>query len=132
VTSEAGYDGQFMYLMAFDPLIRRFTNDVAEYRRILDDPPYRYGRIGFSALTRALSAGAAERYPAVMVWLTVLAHLPLAMAFAWLALGSARSPFAALSYLAIPSFAASVAFALPEALAAAGLIAGIAAWQRER
>ena len=130
ITADAGYDGQFMYLMAFDPLIQRFRDRVSLYRRVVDDPPYRYSRIGFSLLTRILSGGAAERFPAVMVWLTVLAHLPLALAFAIVATRGRGSPWSGLVYLTIPGFAVSTAFALPEALAAAGLVAGFAFWQR--
>jgi hypothetical protein len=39
-----GYDGQFMYYMTFDPFMRRFDS----YRTVVDYPPYRFGRIGFS------------------------------------------------------------------------------------
>jgi hypothetical protein len=66
VTYDAGYDGQFMYLMAFDPLLRRFADRPAEYAAFIDSPPYRYGRIGFSALTALVSGGRPERYPAVI------------------------------------------------------------------
>ena len=132
ITHDAGYDGQFMYLIAFDPLMTRFRTDAAEYRRVVDDPPYRFGRIGFSALTHEISWDRAERYPAVMTWITVLAHVPLALALALIAVRAGRSPAESLIYLAIPGFAVSTAFALPEALAAAGLAAGVACWQRHR
>jgi hypothetical protein len=56
----------------------------------IDNPPYRYGRIGFSALTRLVSAGRAERYPAVMVWLILAAHVALAAALAAVALATGR------------------------------------------
>src|SRR5205085_8935874 len=47
IVYDAGYDGQFMYLMAFDPFLRRFANRPEGYRAWVDNPPYRYGRIGF-------------------------------------------------------------------------------------
>src|SRR5262249_36952010 len=102
ITYDAGYDGQFMYLMAFDPLLQRFKDNVGEYGRVVDDPPYRYGRVGFPLLARAVSGGAADRYPAALIWLTVLAHVPLAWALAVMASRAGASPYVALAYLAIP------------------------------
>lgn len=129
IVGDAGYDGQFMYLMAFDPLLQRFRDQPVEYRRVVDNPPYRYGRIGFSVLTRWLSAAHAERYPATMMWLIVAAHFVLAALFAAIAARHGMSPFWGLLYLAIPSFAVSLLFALPEALAAAGMVAGVLCWE---
>jgi hypothetical protein len=132
ITYDAGYDGQFMYLMAFDPLLRRFADSPSEYGAFIDSPPYRYGRIGFSALTALFSAERPERYPAVMLWLIVAAHLILATILANLAVASGMSPFAGLLYLAIPGFMSSLMSALPEALAAAGLVAGYFFWESRR
>jgi hypothetical protein len=129
---DEGYDGQFMYLMAFDPFLQCFRNDIAMYRRVVDDPPYRYGRVGFPLLTRIVARGSPERFPAVMMWLVVLGNIPLAAALASLAWQGGRVPSSALTYLAIPSFAVSTAFALPEGLAAAGIVTGYAFWRSER
>jgi hypothetical protein len=129
VTYEAGYDGQFMYLMAFDPLLERFAATPQTYRAFVDDPPYRYGRIGFSALTRLVSAGKPERFPAMMMWLIVAAHFALAAFLAAFAARHGMSPLAALWYLTIPGFMSSLMSALPEALAAAALVAGVLCWQ---
>jgi hypothetical protein len=59
---DEGYDGQFMFLMAFDPLLRRFRDEPSRYRAFVDFPPYRYGRIGFSLLTRLASGGRPARF----------------------------------------------------------------------
>jgi hypothetical protein len=132
VTSDAGYDGQFMYLMAFDPLLRRFGDRPEQYRTVVDNPPYRYGRIGFSLATFLAAGGEPARYPAAMAWLIVAAHLALATALASAAARGGRSPLAGLWYLAIPGFMSSLMSALPEALAAAALVAGMLAWQDRR
>ncbi len=129
---DQGYDGEFMYLMAFDPLLSRFRDDPRRYQDAIDDPPYRYGRIGFSALTRLVAGGSSERFPAVMMWLIVAAHAGLGAAAGAVASRSGVSVFAGLVYLAIPSFAASLLFGLPEALAACAMVVGFACWRAEQ
>ena len=132
IVDDAGYDGQFMYLMAFDPFLQRFKDRPQEYRAFVDNPPYRYGRIGFSLLTKIVSAGRPERFPAAMMWLIVAAHFALAAALAALAARHGMSPLAGLWYLAIPGFTSSLMSALPEALAAAGIVAGLLCWSSRR
>ena len=129
---DAGYDGQFMYLMAFDPFLQRFDDRPQEYRAFIDNPPYRYGRIGFSLLTTVVSAGRPERFPAAMMWLIIAAHFALAAGLASLAARHGMFPLAALLYLAIPAFTSSLMSALPEALAAAGLVLGLLCWETRR
>ena len=132
IVDDAGYDGQFMYLMAFDPFLRRFADRPEVYRAFIDYPPYRYGRIGFSLLTSLVSAQRAERYPATMVWLILAAHAALAAALAALAVRHGMAPWVGLWYLAIPAFMSSLMSALPEALAAAGMITGWLCWEARR
>jgi hypothetical protein len=130
--SDAGYDGQFVYLMAFDPFLQKFPGEPDRYRAFVDNPPYRYGRIGFSLLTDVVAAGRPERYPATMMWIVVAAHLALAGLLAARAVRFGASPFAAMWYLAIPGFMASLMSALPEALAAAAIVAGVLSWEARR
>jgi len=132
IVYDAGYDGQFIYLMAFDPFLQRFKDRPQEYRAFIDNPPYRYGRIGFSLLTKVASGGRAERFPAAMMWLIVAAHFGLAAMLGFLASRHGMSPLAALWYLAIPAFTSSLMSALPEALAAAGIVAGFLCWKARR
>jgi hypothetical protein len=132
IVYDAGYDGQFMYLIAFDPFLRRFADRPQAYRAFVDNPPYRYGRIGFSLLTDLMSAGRPERYPATMIWLIVAAHFALAALLAAFAVRHGMSPFAGVWYLAVPGFTSSLMSALPEALAAAGIVAGFHCWEQRR
>ena len=98
VLYDQGYDGQFMYLMAFDPFMQRYSDRPQEYRAFIDAPPYRFGRIGFPLMTRLFAAGAPERFPAVMVWLVIAAHFALALALASIASRVGWSPLTALLY----------------------------------
>jgi hypothetical protein len=132
IVNDDGYDGQFMFLLAFDPFLQRFADTPARYREFVDLPPYRYGRIGFPVLTRAVSGGRPELFACVMLGLIVVAHLGLAAMFGLLAAQHGLSPWTGLVYLAIPGFASSLTFALPESLAALGLVTGVYGWTAGR
>jgi hypothetical protein len=127
-----GYDAQFMYLMAFDPFLRQFDHAPERYREFLDLPAYRYGRIGFSVLTKLFSVDQPRLYPTVMMWLIVLAHFGIGAIAADMASAHGRPPWTGLAYLAIPGFLSSLVFALPESLAALAIVAGIWNAQRSR
>jgi hypothetical protein len=132
IVYDAGYDGQFMYLIAFDPFLRRFADRPQAYRAFIDNPPYRYGRIGFSLLTRLVASGEPARFPVTMMWLIVAAHLVLAMLLSLFASRHGLPPSAGLAYLLVPAFMSSLMSALPEALAAAALVAGYVNWEQRR
>ena len=119
-----GYDGQFMYAIAFDPFARRFHDQPKAYQPFIDSPPYRYGRVGFPLLTRIVALGHPERFPAVMA-MTIYAGVFLAaLSLGWLSWRSGHSPWWALSIALIPGFWASLRFGLPEPLAAGAVVAG--------
>jgi hypothetical protein len=122
--TDGGYDGQFMYIMTFDPLMRRFADDPVRYLDMVDTPPYRYGRIGFSWLTRLCSGGDPLAYPQTMIWLIVGSHLIGALLLAGIARHYGQHPAWALFYLAAPGVWLSLRDGLPESLAGAGLLAG--------
>lgn len=119
-----GYDAQFMYLESFDPLLREYQAHPKTYRRFIDNPPYRYGRIGFTWLTKLFSGDRWQWYPATMVGL-ILAGLCLSgLLLAWIARTAGASPWWGLLILLVPGFWQSVQFGLPEPIAAATLIGG--------
>jgi hypothetical protein len=122
---ETGYDGEFMYMMAFDPWLRQLPN-VNGYSAVVDTPPYRYGRIGFTLLTRLVTFGHWRAFPAAMVWLLLTALGASAAAVAWIAARSQRSPAMGLLILVIPGFWSSLHNGLPEPLAAALLLTAFA------
>lgn len=123
--SGGGYDGQFMYFAAFDPFLRAFRDTPVKYRDVMDAAPYRFGRVGFSVMTRALSVGRWQLFPKLMLWL-ILAGLWI-LAFAIAAAASARglSPAIGLLVLAVPGFWQSLQTGLPEPVAAAALVTGM-------
>src|SRR5690606_16484536 len=67
-----GYDGQFMYFAAFDPLVLRFRDEPQRYRDVVDAPPYRFGRIGMPWMVRTLAGDRWRWYPGVMVGLLLV------------------------------------------------------------
>jgi hypothetical protein len=127
-----GYDGQFMYLIAFDPLLLRFKDQPARYADMVDAPRYRYGRVGFSLLTALLSWNQPLAYPRTMIWLILASHLLAVGMLAAIAVHYGRHPAWALLYLAIPGPWMSLRTALPEPLAGVGLLVGYLLWARSR
>jgi hypothetical protein len=121
-----GYDGQFMYFVAFDPFMREFRDRPRAYRDVVDAVPYRFGRIGFSALTRAAALGHSERYPVVMIWILLLSLAATSFGLSVIAQHHGRSAWYGALILAVPGFWQSIQSALPEPLAAATLVAGLA------
>jgi hypothetical protein len=121
-----GYDGQIMYFVAFDPFLRDFKDTPATYSQFIDSPPYRFGRIGFSLLTKVFSADRWQWYPAAMVGLVLTATLVSALALSWIARSAGAAPGWGLLTLAIPGFWQSVQTALPEPVVSALLLGGYA------
>ena len=132
MVSKYGYDGQFFYLMAFDPLMSRFRDDPQLYRNIVDAPPFRYRRIGFSLLTKIVSLNQSVFFPEAMMFLLLAFHMLAAWILTRIAIRSGRSPFWALLYVLIPGFTISMKTALPEPISAALLLLGIYLYLRER
>jgi hypothetical protein len=130
VVKEEGYDGQFYYYMAFDPLLRRFAADPSTYRAYIDNPPYRYGRIAFSALVWVVSLGRPDRFPSVMVWLLPLANGVVALFVGFWILRRRGSLIWMAACAVNVGLIASMLSGLPEAVAAALLLGGIYYWDR--
>jgi hypothetical protein len=119
-----GYDSQFMYAMTFDPFLMRYQNRPAMYQLFIDSPPYRYGRIGFSVLTKILSGDHWNLYPATMIK-SILGALALcAFTIAVAARGSGGSALWGALIILVPGFWTSLYMGLPEPVAAAALLSG--------
>ena len=127
-----GYDGQFMYFSAFDPFLRAFKDAPANYRLVMDAPPYRFGRIGLALLTRVFSAGEWQRYPVTTVWLILWSLCGLAFLLALMAQRAGMTPAFGALVIVIPGFWASLQAGLPEPIAAATLVGGILCMSRGR
>ena len=127
-----GYDGQFMYFAAFDPLITRYRSAPATYRLYIDAPPYRFGRIGFIWLTVLFSGGQWPLFPAVMMWLLLAALGGAAVALGLVESGTGPQTVLGGLVILVPGFWQSVQLGLPEPVAAALLVAGFLAVLRGR
>jgi hypothetical protein len=122
---QGGYDGQFMYMMAFDPFMSAFKDDPRRYFEVVDTPPYRYTRIGYSLLTKLFAWNEPLRFPQTMIWLILAAHFCAALALGAIIRHHGGHPAWALLYAIVPGFLQSLNAGLPESIAAAGLLTGI-------
>lgn len=123
--ADTGYDGQFVYLMAFDPFLLRYADRPQLYREMIDAPPYRYGRIGFSVLTKAVSLNQPQYFPQVMVWLILASHLLAMLCLGAIIAHYKQHPAWALAYVAVPGYWASLWAALPESIAGLCLLTAV-------
>lgn len=130
--AEDGYDGQFYYFLAHDPLLNAVRDDPRRALLFLDHPGYRASRIGFPLLVRLASLGDAARFPAAMVWLVVLSHFAGAFFFLKIVLYYRKSPLWAFLYVLVPGFHLSLYFGLPESLCLAFMLGGLYYYLRRR
>ena len=103
-----GYDGQFFYYLALDPVNARYYMDV---------PTYRYTRIVYPLVARTVALGRLDLVPLTLMlvnWLAI-AGGTLALA-AWLR-RKRLSPWFALVYALYPGMQVTLARDLSEALA---------------
>jgi hypothetical protein len=132
LSPSGGYDGQFVYFAAFDPLVTRYRHSPATYSEFIDAPPYRLARIGLSWVAVLLSGGNWRYFPVVMMWAILGALGGLAAALAVLRPGRDPHPLVGGLVLLVPGFWQSVQLCLPEPLAALLIVAGFAAMLRDR
>jgi hypothetical protein len=125
------YDGQFNYFMAYDPFLSRFKSDPRTYDLFIDEPAYRYGRIGFPLLAKAVALDNPRDYPKAMIWLIVLSHFAGAFFFLRILLFFGRHPLWTLTYLLVPGFYYSLYVGLPESLCLALCLAALSFYLRD-
>jgi hypothetical protein len=122
---DGGYDGQFMYLMAFDPFLDAFKDAPRRYDQVVDTPPYRYTRIGYSLLIKLFALNDPMRFPQTMIWLIILSHIAGAVALGAIVRHHGGHPAWALLYAIVPGYLQSLNSALPESIAGAGMLTAI-------
>lgn len=117
-----GYDGQFFYMLAVDPLVI----DPASHGFRIDSPPYRQQRIVYPLLARLAAAGRVEWLPAAMVGVNFVAVL----AVAWLGASWSRrqggNALWGLLLAGYPGFLVSLSRDTAEIVAAAFVLGGLA------
>ena len=120
VFPSGGYDGQFYYRLALNPLnLHRTAYGITM------DGVYRFDRIGYPALAWLASLGQHAWVPAAMVAVNVLAVGCIGLAGGMLARDSGRHPMWGLLLAAYPGFFSAAGRDLTEPVAAACLLAGL-------
>lgn len=127
VAKTYGYDGQFFYRLALNPL--NFHH--AAYG-ITMDRPYRFMRIGYPALTWLFSAGQHWLVPVVLVAVNIAAIGALGWLGARFALDGGRHALAGLLVPGYFGLITSLSRDTAEPLAAACLLAGLLAVRARR
>jgi len=122
VTPAYGYDGQFFYRLALDPLNFRLTA-----YGITVDRPYRFMRIGYPALTWLVSLGQHAGVPVVLVAVNVAAIGAVGWLGGVFARQAGRHALAGLLLPAYFGLVTSLSRDTAEPLAAACLLGGLLA-----
>ena len=121
----AGYDGQFYYRLALDPI-----NWHATAFGITMDQSYRYTRIGYPVLAWIFSLGQHQLVPVVLVVLNLLGVAAMAMLGGVFARQSGRHALWGLAFAAYFGLVVSVGRDTAEPLAEACLLGGLLACRR--
>ena len=111
--NKLGYDGEFYYFIALDPLHARVA---------IDDPPYRYTRILYPLVARLLALGQPPLIPYTLIVVNWLALAGGTLALAAFLQHHRTSPWFALVYGLYPGLAVSLRRDLTEPLSY-GLVA---------
>ena len=120
-----GYDGQFFYRLALDPL----TPWRAGHGVRLDRPAYRQTRIGYPLLAWAASGNRDAAVPYTLIAVNVAAFAAVGALGAALGRRLSGSAASAVVLVAYPGFVVSLARDLSEVVAAAFVLGALLAWR---
>jgi hypothetical protein len=123
----AGYDGQFYYRLALDPV-----NWSKTAYGITMDQSYRYTRIGYPILAWLVSLGRHQFVPVVLVAINLLAVAAVAFLGGMFARESGRHALWGLAFAAYFGLVISVGRDTAEPLAEACMLGGLLAYRRNR
>ena len=126
--ASTGYDGQFYYRLALDPL----TRQVTQFHITLDSPSYRQQRIGLPVLAWLVREAVRAPTSLALVLVNVVALVLLGFAGARLALQWNRAPWWGVALAVSPALVMALARDLTEPMATAGLVVGLLWWVRGR
>jgi hypothetical protein len=122
-----GYDGQFFFRLAIDPL-----DTSARAAGVMMDSPLRYQRVAYPALAHALSLGRDDLAPWSLVAVNVLALGALGAVGAAFARSSDRHALWGLLFPAYFGFVFTISRDLSEIVEVTFLLAGLLALRRDR
>jgi hypothetical protein len=127
-TGTNGYDGQFYYRLALNPL----THQATAFHITLDNPPYRQQRIGLPATAWFVREVFRAPTSLALVLVNVLALVAIGWTGAVWARQYGRSTWWGLALAASPALVMALARDLTEPLATAALLVGLLSWTRRR
>jgi hypothetical protein len=126
-SSRYGYDGQFYYAFARDPLLLHDST-----LKSFGGEAFRSWRVAYPAVAFLLSGGQQQALPAALLAVNVAVVLALTAAFAVYARRRGWSPLWALAVGLLPGFLLATLRDLTDPLAAATAIGGLLAWNSRR
>lgn len=128
VNSPAGYDGQFFYRLAADPLTRtRVGHGI-----IFDAEAYRHQRIAYPLLVRAVALGQEPFLPWAMIIVNFVALLGLAYVGILYARAVKVAPYWGMLFGLCPSYVFTITRDLAEVVQAAFLLTAFYLLRRDR
>lgn len=125
--SSKGYDGQYVYMATYDPLLinRNFIF-------LFDHPAYRYQRMLYPLLAHVLAMGQPRAYPYALFFLNIAAYLSGAWVVWRLSEIERWTSWIVLGYLSISGLLYTTFGTLPESLALTLSLMGILFWKRQQ
>jgi hypothetical protein len=129
VNSPSGYDGQFFYVQALDPLL---LHDSTVNALRAAGEGFRLQRVGYPALAALVAGGQPGAIPFALLAVNVLLLLAVACGFAIYARRQGWSTLWALAVALMPGMLLATARDLSDPLAMAGLLSGLLLWRGGR
>lgn len=129
VNSPNGYDAQFFYLQARDPLLLR---DATVRSLRAAGAGFRMQRVAYPALAFLIAAGQSSAIPFAMLAINALVLMALAGGFAIYARRRGWSSFWAFAIALMPGMLLPAVRDLSDPLATASMLAGLLQWQSGR
>jgi hypothetical protein len=129
VSSPSGYDGQFFYVQARDPLL---LHDSTVNALRAAGEGFRLQRVGYPALSALVAEGQPGAIPFALLAVNVLLLLAVACGFAMYARRQGWSTLWALAVALMPGMLLATARDLSDPLAMAGLVSGLLLWRGGR
>jgi hypothetical protein len=129
ITSPLGYDGQFFYVQALDPLL---LHDSTVSSLHAGGAGFRMQRVAYPALAFLVAAGQPGAIPFALLAVNVLVLLALTAGFAIYAHRRGWSTMWAVAIALLPGMLLATARDLSDPLATASVLAGLLAWRSGR
>ncbi len=129
VGSPSGYDGQFFYVQALDPLL---LHDSTVNAMRATGEEFRLQRVGYPVLAAIMAGGRRSAIPFALLAVNVMMLLGVAGAFAIYARRQGWSTLWALAIALMPGMLLATVMDLSDPLALAGLLSALLLWRSGR